>query len=254
MYIDTHLHLSYNEGVNPKEFIENAKSVGVSYLILSCCDKKSILEGLELIKQYDNLFLSIGFHPEFVAEVELEGYVWLKDIASSCNRVVAIGEIGLDYYWEKEKVVEQKILFRRQLDIAKELCLPVVIHTRDAIQDTYDILSEYSLKGVIHCYSGSIEMAERFVELGYILGIGGVVTFSNSKLYQVVERVGLSNIVLETDSPYLSPVPYRGKVNESKNIPIIAEKIGQILGISVNDVGKTTTFNAIKMFDLNIKL
>lgn len=254
MFIDTHLHLSYKEGINPKEFIENAKNAGVRYLILSCCDKKSIIEGLELIKKYDNLFLSIGFHPEVVSEITSEDYEWLKDIVSNCPRVVAIGEIGLDYYWEKEQKEFQKEMFRKQLDIAKELELPVVIHTRDAIQDTYDILSEYNLKGVIHCYSGSVDMAEKFTKLGYLLGIGGVVTFSNSKLYQVVEKVGLSNIVLETDSPYLSPVPYRGKVNESKNIPIIAEKIGEILDIKIDDVARVTTANAVKLFDLNIKL
>lgn len=254
MFIDTHLHLSYNEGVHPKEYIENAKYSDVAYLILSCCSKESILEGLELIKEYDNLFLSIGFHPEVVSEITSEDYKWLKDIVSTCCRVVAIGEIGLDYYWEKEQKELQKEMFRKQLDIAKELELPVVIHTRDAIQDTYDILSEYNLKGVIHCYSGSVEMAEKFIKLGYFLGIGGVVTFSNSKLYQVVEKVGLSNIVLETDSPYLSPVPYRGKVNESKNIPIIAEKIGEILDIKIDDVARVTTANAVKLFDLNIKL
>ena len=254
MFIDTHLHLSYNGGVNPKEYIENAKDSDVPYLILSCCDKNSIIEGLKLIKEYDNLFLSIGFHPEVVSEITSEDYKWLKDIVSNCPRVVAIGEIGLDYYWEKEKKELQKEMFKKQLDIAKELELPVVIHTRDAIQDTYDILSEYNLKGVIHCYSGSVDMAEKFIKLGYLLGIGGVVTFSNSKLYQVVEKVGLSNIVLETDSPYLSPVPYRGKVNESKNIPIIAEKIGEILDIKIDDVARVTTANAIKLFDLNIKL
>ena len=254
MFIDTHLHLSYNEGINPKEFIENAKNAGVRYLILSCCDKNSIIEGLKLIKEYDNLFLSIGFHPEVVSEITSEDYKWLKDIVSNCPRVVAIGEIGLDYYLEKEQKELQKEMFRKQLDIAKELELPVVIHTRDAIQDTYDILSEYNLKGVIHCYSGSVDMAEKFIKLGYLLGIGGVVTFSNSKLYQVVEKVGLSNIVLETDSPYLSPVPYRGKVNESKNIPIIAEKIGEILDIKIDDVACVTTANAVKLFDLNIKL
>ena len=254
MFIDTHLHLSYHDGINPKEYIENAKNAGVPYLVLSCCDKKSIIEGLQLIREYDNLFLSIGFHPEVVGEIIQEDYNWLKEIALSCPRVVAIGEIGLDYHWEKEKSELQKEMFRAQLDIAKDLKLPVVIHTRDAIQDTYDILSKYCLRGVIHCYSESKEMAERFIKLGYLLGIGGVVTFSNSKVYQVVESVGLSNIVLETDSPYLSPVPYRGKVNESKNIPIIANRISEILNISIDEVARITTTNAIKLFDLNIKL
>lgn len=254
MFIDTHLHLSYKEGINPKEFVENAKNAGVPYLILSCCDKNSILEGLELIKEYDNLFISVGFHPEFVSEIKDEDYSWLREIVKSNSKIVAIGEIGLDYYWEKEKAEQQKEMFRKQLDIAKEFDLPVVIHTRDSVQDTYDILTSYSLRGVIHCYSGSVEMAEKFNKLGYFLGIGGVVTFSNSKLYQVVEKVGLNNIVLETDSPYLSPVPYRGKTNESKNIPIIAEKVGEILGVTLDEVASITTDNSVKLFDLNIKL
>lgn len=254
MFIDTHLHLSYNDGINPKEYIENAKNAGVSYLVLSCCDKESIMEGIKLVKEYDNLFLSIGFHPEVVSKITSEDYKWLRDVAISCKSVVAIGEIGLDYHWESENKELQKEMFRMQLNIAKELDLPVVIHTRDAIQDTYDILSEYCLRGVIHCYSGSKEMAEKFIDLGYFLGIGGVITFSNSKLYHVLEEIGLSNIVLETDSPYLSPVPYRGKVNESKNIQIIANRISEILNVSIDEVARITTTNAIKLFDLNIKL
>lgn len=254
MFIDTHLHLSNNEGIEPNKFIENAKNAGISYLILSCCDKNSIIEGVEFVKKYDNLFLSIGFHPEFASEIVESDYDWLREIISSCPKVVAIGEIGLDYHYGKDKTEEQKTVFRRQLDIANEFNLPVVIHTRDAIQETYDILSEYSLNGVIHCYSGSIEMAEKFIKLGYFLGIGGVVTFSNSKLYQVVKNVGLSNILLETDSPYLSPVPYRGKVNESKNILIIAKRVSEILDVSLEKVADITTENAVKLFDLNLKL
>lgn len=254
MFIDTHLHLSEAEGIFPDLFIQNAQAVGVSYFILSCCSKESILEGLSLLKKYDCLFLSVGFHPEYVQDITDEDILWLQEVIHSCNRIVAIGEIGLDYYWDKTFREEQKLLFQKQLDIANLLGLPVVIHSRDAIGDTYDILRQYSLKGVIHCYSGSIEMARKFVDLGYYLGIGGVVTFSNSKLYQVVEDIGLEHLLLETDSPYLAPVPYRGKVNESKYIPIIAEKIAIILHKDVAEVSQVTTMNACRLFDLKIEL
>lgn len=253
MFIDTHLHLSNSEGVMPEEFIDNAKKACVDYLVLSCCDIASIKEGLEFVEKYDNLFLSIGFHPEIVNDIVDGDYDYLREVIANCSKVVAIGEIGLDYHYDKSRMEEQKNMFRKQLDIAKEFDLPVVIHTRDAIQDTYDILKEYSLNGVIHCYSGSCEMADKFIKLGYYLGIGGVVTFNNSKLYQVVERVGLTNILLETDSPYLAPVPYRGSVNESKNIPVIAKKVSEILNIEIDEVANITTSNAIKLFDLDIK-
>lgn len=254
MFIDTHLHLSYKEGVCPEEFIEHAKNKGIDTFIVSCCSKESIMEGLELAKKFDSLYLAVGFHPEEVSNIREEDIVWLENIIKSNTKIVAIGEIGLDYYWEKDKKQEQISLFRSQLELAKKLNLPVVIHTRDAIQETYDILSKYSLRGVIHCYSGSIEMAERFIKLGYFLGIGGVVTFSNSKLYQVVERVGLSHILLETDSPYLAPVPNRGKVNESSNIYYIAEHISKILSVPIEEVGRVTTDNALRLFDLPINL
>lgn len=254
MFIDTHLHLSYKEGVNPDIFIQNATSANVNRLVVSCCDKESILEGLELVKQFDNVFLTVGFHPEFTDSINDDDLEWLKEIAKTCSKVVGIGEIGLDFHYVKDNVEEQKSLFKKQLEIACELDLPVVIHTRDSIQATFDILKNYSLCGSIHCYSGSVEMAREFIKLGYYLGIGGVVTFSNSKLFEVVEEVGLSSILLETDSPYLAPVPYRGKINESKNIPIIAERIANILSVSSEEVARVTTENACSLFDFENKL
>ena len=172
----------------------------------------------------------------------------------SSSRIVAIGEIGLDYYWRKDNKEKQRDLFQKQLDLAVKHQMPVVIHCRDAIQELYDILSQYKgkVKGVIHCFSGSYEMALAFIELGFVLGIGGVLTFKNSKLYQVVEKIPLSSIVLETDSPYLTPEPHRGEMNESKYIPLIAEKIAQIKGISLSEVEKITTDNAKRVFDLPI--
>jgi len=176
----------------------------------------------------------------------------LENIIQSSKRIVAIGEIGLDYYWHKDNKEKQRDVFHKQLKLAEKYNLPVVIHSRDSIGEVYEILKEYSLCGVIHCFSGSKEMADNFVKLGYMIGIGGVLTFKNSKLYQVVESLPLESILLETDSPYLSPEPFRGKVNESRNIPIIAEKVAEIKGLSLETVEKITTDNAIRMFDLDI--
>lgn len=252
MFVDTHLHLSQKEGVAPSEFIRRAKDAGVSRFVVSCCDKESIVEGMDLAKEFDGIYLAVGFHPEVVAEIGEEDLLWLESLLSKKDLpIVAIGEIGLDYHWVKDNKEQQRSLFEKQLELATRYHLPVVIHTRDAIQETYDILNQYSLKGVIHCYSGSVEMAQRFIELGYYLGIGGVVTFSNSKLYQVVESVGLSFLLLETDSPYLAPVPYRGKTNESCYIPIIAARLASILQVSIEEVATVTTHNAETLFDFS---
>ena len=157
----------------------------------------------------------------------------------------------MDYHYGKENRDEQIILFKKQLDLASELNLPVVIHSRDATKDTVDILKKYSLNGVIHCFSGSLEIAKEYIKMGFLLGIGGVVTFKNSKLPLVVREIPLESIVLETDSPYLTPTPYRGSVNSSKYIPIIAEKIAEIKEISTSEVASVTTNNALKLFDLD---
>ena len=252
MYIDTHCHISENEGVHPDEYMIHAKEKQVSYVIASFCEKETYQEITSYLEKYDNLFVSVGFHPEEANKIIEEDLENLENLIQSSNNVVAIGEIGLDYYWHKDNKEIQREIFNRQLKLAEKYDLPVVIHSRDSIGEVYDILKDYSLRGVIHCFSGSKEMAENFVKLGYMIGIGGVVTFKNSKLYQVVESLPLDTILLETDSPYLSPEPFRGKVNESSNIPLIAEKIAEIKNISLEKVEEITTNNAIRMFDLPI--
>ena len=156
----------------------------------------------------------------------------------------------MDYHYGKENIEKQKELFIYQLDLATKYDLPVVIHSRDATQDTIDILKQYNLKGDIHCFSGSLETAKIYINMGYYLGIGGVVTFKNSNLYKVIIEIGIDNIILETDSPYLSPEPLRGTKNSSKNIPIIAKKIADTLGTDINEVSRVTSSNAINLFDL----
>ena len=249
--IDSHAHIISEYYDDIKGLIKELKNNNMLYVINASSSMKDSKEIIELSKKYNNFLLpTIGIHPENVDNYNIEE---LEKIIIN-NKVYAIGEIGLDYYWNKDNKEKQRDIFRKQLALAEELNLPVVIHTREAIEETYQILKEYKVKGVMHCFSGSKEMAEKFIKLGFLLGIGGVLTFKNSKLYQVVEEISLNKLVLETDSPYLTPEPHRGETNQSAYIPLIAEKIANIKNISVEEVEKQTTKNAISLFDLNINL
>lgn len=254
MFIDTHCHISDTEGILPDLYIEHAKQAGVWLLVASFCEKENILLSTKFVEKYKNLYACCGYHPEFANKIVEKDFEILEDLIKNHSKIVAIGEIGLDYYWNKDNKEKQREVFRKQLEIAEKLDIPVVIHSRDSIGETYEILSEYKVRGVIHCFSGSLEMAKKFIDLGFLLGIGGVVTFKNSKLYQVIEKIPLTSIVLETDSPYLSPEPNRGKINESSNIPLIAEKIASIKNVSLEKVASITTNNALGMFDLKCKM
>lgn len=250
MFVDTHLHIGDNFGISPELYVNNAQASNVKLLIASFCEKDDILLSTKFVEKHDSLYASIGYHPEVANNIVDKDYEILEQLVKNNPKIVAIGEIGLDYYWHKENSEKQIEVFRKQLEIAERINVPVIIHSRDSIGDTYQILSEYNVRGVIHCFSGSLEMAKKFIDLGFLLGIGGVVTFKNSKLYQVIEDIGLENIVLETDSPYLTPEPNRGKINESSNIPFIAKKIAEIKDVSIEKVEEITTNNALKLFDL----
>lgn len=252
MFIDTHLHISDAEGVKPDLYIKHAQDADVKLLIASFCEKDDICLSTKFVEKYDCLYASIGYHPEVANKIVEKDYEILENLVKTNHKIVAIGEIGLDYYWDKSNKEKQREVFSKQLDIAQKLDLPVIIHSRDSIGETYEILKEYKVRGVVHCFSGSLEMARKFIDLGFLIGIGGVVTFKNSKLYQVVEQIPLESIVLETDSPYLSPEPNRGKINESSNIPYIAQKIADIKGVLIDEVMNITTANSIRMFDLKI--
>jgi len=254
MFVDTHLHIGDSFGVNPDLYIENAINSGVKLLIASFCEKNDIMLSTKFVEKYNCLFACIGYHPEVSNNIVEKDFEILENLIKNNSKIIAIGEIGLDYYWHKDNKERQVEVFKRQLEIAEKLNIPVVIHSRDSIGETYEILKGYKVRGVIHCFSGSLEMAKKFIDLGFLLGIGGVITFKNSKLYQVIENIPLENIVLETDSPYLAPEPNRGKTNESSNIPFIAEKIASIKHISVEQVRDITTNNAILLFDLPNKI
>ena len=252
MFIDTHMHIGDDFGVEPDLYVKNATDAQVEVLIASFCEKDDIMLSTKFVEKYKNLYACIGYHPEVSNKIVEKDYEILEEMVKNNPKIVAIGEIGLDYYWNKDNKDKQREVFCKQLEIAEKLKLPVVIHSRDSINETYEILKKYKVSGVIHCFSGSLEMAKKFISLGFLLGIGGVVTFKNSKLFEVIEKLELTNIVLETDSPYLTPEPNRGKTNESSNIFYVAKKIAEIKNIFLENVAKITTENAIRTFDLPI--
>ena len=249
MYIDTHCHISKNYYDDITEVITDSKNNGLDKIIISCCEVDDIEESLNIINNYDNVYATFGYHPDQIDKVCDEDLKKLETLIKTNQKIVGIGEIGLDYHYGTDKE-KQKKLFKEQLKIAQRLNLPVVIHSRDATKDTIDILKTFNVSGVIHCFSGSLETANIYISMGYKLGIGGVLTFKNSNLYKVIENINLENIVLETDSPYLTPEPYRGKTNSSKYIPIIAKKLAEIKKVSIEEVAKITTNNAYLTFDL----
>lgn len=250
MYIDTHCHISKEDYSDIDLLVKENIEDNVNKVIVSGCTKESIIETLELIDKYDNLYATIGYHPSEVNTTTDEDLLLLEEQLKH-KKVVGVGEIGLDYHYGKEDIDKQKELFRKQLSIAERNNLPVVIHSRDATQDTINILKEYpNVVGDIHCFSGSLETARIYINMGYYLGIGGVVTFKNSNLADVVKEISLDKILLETDAPYLAPEPYRGKINSSKYIPIIARRIAEILDKDVEEVAEITSNNANILFDL----
>ncbi len=244
--IDSHAHILNEYYDNIYELIDELKEKNI-ICVLNCADNiQTSREVIESYKKYDYFLLpAVGIHPECIDNNINE----LEEIIIK-NKVFAIGEIGLDYYQNEENKDEQKELFNKQLDLAEKYKLPIVVHVRNAIQDVYDILKKRKLNGIIHCFSGSYEMATEFIKLGYKLGIGGVLTFKNSKLYQVIEKIDMDSILLETDSPYLSPEPLRGKKNNPSNVYYVAKKISEIKNISLEEVIEKTTKNFKDVFDI----
>lgn len=249
MYIDTHCHLSSEDYDDIDLVIKEDLENGIDKIIVSGYSRQSIIETLDLIEKYPFIYATIGYHPSEADITNKDDLVLLEEQIKN-KKVVGIGEIGLDYHYGKDNKDKQISLFRNQLEIAEKYNLPVVIHSRDATEDTINILKEYKVVGDIHCFSGSLDVARIYINMGYKLGIGGVVTFKNSNLYKVIEEVGLVNILLETDAPYLTPEPFRGKKNSSKYIPNIALKLADILNVSVEKVANITTKNAFSLFDL----
>lgn len=239
--IDSHCHIDCIDNID--EIINSFDGI----IITSGYDDKSNLKVIELIDKYDKVYGTLGIHPE-----EASNKYNIEIVTNNLDnpKIIGIGEIGLDYHYTKDNIDEQIDLFKRQLDIAQRYNLPVVVHSRDAIEDTYNILKDYNLKGSIHCFSSSLEMAKKFIRIGYKIGVGGVVTFKNGKkLREVVSGIDIKDVLTETDSPYLSPEPNRGKENNPSNVYYVIKEISNIKGISVDEVKLITMMNAEHVFD-----
>ena len=247
--IDTHCHVLSEYYCNIDELIQSIKNAGVEKIIVNGTSMKSNLEVLELVKKYDIVYGAIGFQPTELDDFKDDNLKWLEEHLGD-DKIVAIGEIGLDYHYENTNKELQKRVFKKQLELASFYNKPIIVHSRDSIKDTYDMINNYNLRGCIHCFSGSVEMAREFVKLGFYLGIGGVVTYKNAKnLINVINDISLEYILLETDSPYLTPEPFRGGDNSPEFIPIIAKKIAEIKEVNIENVEKITTDNANRLFD-----
>ena len=254
MIFDTHAHYDDEAFQEDRDELLNSLSThGIEAVVNVGASIQTTKNTLELMKKYPFVYGTVGVHPSETEELNDNLMDWLKHVSGE-KKVVAIGEIGLDYYWKEPDLEIQKHWFVRQLQLAREVKLPVIIHSRDAAQDTLDIMKAEKageIGGVIHCFSYGTEMAREYLNMGFYLGIGGVVTFNNGrKLKEVVEYMPLDRIVLETDCPYLSPVPNRGKRNSSLNLPYVAEAISQIKGISPEEVIKITNQNARNLYRL----
>ncbi|MDD3107320.1 MAG: TatD family hydrolase [Bacilli bacterium] len=251
MIIDTHIHLYDEKYKNElKQLIWNAQNKDVGKMIVVGFDLESSKQAIAMANEYPFLYASIGIHPSEVNKLENDDLNWIIDFAQN-KKVVAIGEIGLDYYWDKTYIEKQKEFFIMQIKIAKQLDLPIIVHNREATKDTYDILNANLHKGVLHCYSGSLEMAQEFIKLGYYLGIGGVLTFKNSKeIKRVVSEVNLDYLLSETDGPYLAPSPFRGEVNKPEYLPIILKAISELKLIDYEIVLQKLQKNAERLFHI----
>lgn len=252
MFVDTHAHINSRDCKNVDEVVASAKKNNVLKVVNCADDLNTSYEVVSLNKRYNLLYPAVGIHPLNVDSIDTNTFFELEKIIRN-DKVIAIGEIGLDYYYSKDNMLKQIEIFELQLKLASKYNLPVIIHSRNATDDMLKILKNYKLKGVIHCFSGSIETAKEFIKLGYFLGIGGVLTFKNSKLGEVIKNIPMEYILLETDSPFLTPEPYRKKVNEPKYIPVIAEKVAFYKNISVDEVMSITSLNASALFDFSSK-
>ena len=255
--IDTHSHIDMIETDDAQTIVSNAQNAGVGKIIVPSVNKDSFAKVIELSLKNENVYCALGIHPteaKKAKDEDFENIIALANIDNGGGKVVAIGECGLDYYWEKDFIPQQKEVFLKQIEIAKMLKKTLIVHDREAHQDTFDMLVEH-IKGevnvVMHCFSGSYETALECVKKGFYIGIGGVVTFKNAKkLHEIAKNIPLEHILLETDAPYLTPVPYRGKQNEPAYVKYVAEEIAKIRGISYEEVASVTTATARRVFGI----
>ena len=248
--IDTHCHLYPSEIQNAEDIIKECANNNIS-VILNGVDIDSNNEIIELSKKYDNVYAAIGLNYDQVDTFTDDDLVLLEEQVKN-NKIVALGEIGIDYYWTKENSKKQIYFFKKQLELAKTYDLPVIVHARDASQEVFDIIKDSGVrKGSMHCYSGSLELAKEYIKLGFYIGIDGPITYPNNKKgIDIITNIPVENLLLETDSPYLPPESKRGKVNTPLNIPEIASKVSEVRNIPVEEILEITYNNANKLFNL----
>lgn len=246
--IDSHCHLYKEYYENVETILNESRNMGVKYFITDGIDQKTNREVLELAKKEQDVYVTLGIHPEEVDTFKEEDLKFIEDNLSN-PKVIAIGEIGLDYHYEDFDKDKQIYVFEKQLQLAKEKNIPVVIHCRDAYFDTINLLKKYQVRGVIHCFSGSKEIAREFLKLGMYLGVTGVVTFKGAKLIDTIRDIGIDKFLLETDSPYLTPVPNRGKQNIPGNTKDVALFIADNLNMNYEDILNITSSNVLTLFD-----
>ncbi|GGE84550.1 TatD family hydrolase [Priestia taiwanensis] len=254
MLFDTHVHLNaaqYNDDL--QEVINRALEAGVKHQVVVGFDRETITRALELVEQYDFLYAAVGWHPVDAIDMTDEDLQWLEDLAAH-PKVVALGEMGLDYYWDKSPKDVQKEVFRKQIRLAKKVKLPIIIHNRDATQDIVDILKEEGASevgGIMHCFSGSVEIAKECMKMNFYISLGGPVTFKNARMpKEVAKEIPLEKLLIETDCPYLTPHPFRGKRNEPSYVKLVAEEIASLKELSFEEVATRTTENAKKLFKI----
>jgi TatD DNase family protein len=249
--IDTHAHIYLPEFDNDRfNIIENARMESVDLIIMPAIDSKTHKAMIDVEQQYSNCKSMIGLHPSSVQDENEEELNIIEQWLSK-RKFIAIGEIGLDLYWDKTFIDQQYYAFHYQISLALIHNLPIVIHSRNAIDECIEIVRQYpGLRGVFHCFSGNLNQAEKIIQTGFLLGIGGVVTYKNAGLDHVISQLDLNALVLETDAPYLSPVPFRGKRNECSYLTYIAQKIAGITNKQVDEIALVTTQNAVKLFKL----
>ena len=252
MYIDTHVHLNadqYDEDL--QEVIDRALNSKVEKMVVIGFDRKTIKRAIELAEQYDFIYAVVGWHPVDTIDCTDEDLEWIEQLAAH-EKVVGIGETGLDYHWDKSPREIQQQVFRKQIQLAKRVGLPIIIHNREATEDVLTILREEDAQevgGVMHCFGGSVETAQESIKMNFMISLGGPVTFKNAKKpKEVAAEIPLEHLMIETDAPYLAPHPYRGKRNEPSYVPLVAEEIARLKELPVETVAEATTENAKRFY------
>lgn len=255
MLFDTHTHLNaehYNQDL--EEVLARAKAAGVTNMVVVGFDRPTIKRTMELIDQYEHIYGCIGWHPVDAIDMKEEDLLWIEEL-SKHPKIVALGEMGLDYHWDKSPKEIQKEVFRKQIQLAKKVSLPIVIHNREATEDIINILKEEHAEevgGIMHCFSGSPEIAKECIKMNFYISLGGPVTFKNAKKpKEVAKEIPLQYLLIETDCPYLTPHPFRGKRNEPQYVKYVAEEIAQIKGVTYEELARITTNNAKRIFNIH---